>query len=126
MSTPTLIQAITSSRRNSTIETRRIMPTLTLVQAIAAIKVGRRAEGRAMLDQILAADPCNVMALLWMAEIAETDEERRECLDRVLAIDPHSAPAFGALELSGPADAIPSWLMPPRRISLQPASLRTA
>ena len=125
MSTPTLIQAIVSSDCSSPSE-RRIMPTLTLVQAIAAIKVGRRAEGRAMLDQILAADPCNVMALLWMAEVADTDQERRECLDRVLAIDPHNAHALGALELSGSAGALPSWMMPPQRIDLQPASLRTA
>ena len=123
MSTPTLIQAIVLSGCSST-SASRIMPTLTLVQAIATIKVGRRAEGRTLLDQILAADPCNVMALLWMAEIANTDEERRECLNRVLAIDPHTANALSALELSGPADALPSWLMPPRRIDRQPASLR--
>jgi len=114
MSTPTLIQAISSSGCGSTVK-GRIMPTLTLVQAISAVKVGRRLEGRAMLEQILAAEPCSVLAWLWMTEVADSDEERREYLNRVLAIDPNNTSALRTLELLGSADVLPPWMMLPQR-----------
>jgi len=115
MSTPTLIQAIVSSGGGSTVKSR-IMPSLTLVQAIASVKVGRRREGRAMLEQILAADPCNVLAWLWMTEVADSDEECREYLNRVLAIDPNNASALRALDLFGSAEVLPPWMTSSGRI----------
>lgn len=115
MSTPTLIQAIASSGCGSTAK-NRIMPSLTLVQAIASIKVGRHREGRAMLEQILEAEPCNILAWLWMTEVADSDEERREYLNRVLAIDPNNASAMRALDLLGSADVLPPWMTPSRRV----------
>jgi len=115
MSTPTLIQAIASSGYGSTVK-NRIMPSLTLVQAIASVKVGRRREGRAMLERILAAEPCNVLAWLWMTEVADSDEECREYLNRVLAIDPNNASALRALDLFGSAEVLPPWMMPSGRV----------
>ena len=115
MSTPTLIQAIVSSGCGSTAK-NRIMPTLVLVQAIASIKVGRRREGRAMLEQVLEAEPCNVLAWLWMTEVADSDEKRQEYLSRVLAIDPNNASAMRSLDLLGSSDVLPPWMMLSRRV----------
>lgn len=74
------------------------MATLTLVQAIATIKAGRRAEGRTMLDLILENDPRNVNALLWMTEVVDSDNERYEFLKRILEIQPNHALALRGLE----------------------------
>lgn len=60
----------------------------TLVQVIATIKAGRRAEGRAMLERVLLTDPRNVNALLWMTEVADGNEERRKYLNQILEIEP--------------------------------------
>jgi predicted anti-sigma-YlaC factor YlaD len=65
----------------------------TLVQAIATIKAGRRAEGRKMLEQILATEPQNIMALLWTIEVTDAANEQREYLNRILAIDPTNVAA---------------------------------
>ncbi len=121
MSTPTLIQAIVSSgeRRyvaSGSMAKSRIMPSLALVQAIASIKIGRRREGRAMLEQVLEAEPCNVLAWLWMTEVADSDEERREYLNRVLAINPDNASALRALDVFGSAEVLPPWMMLSRRV----------
>ena len=76
----------------------------TLAQAIATIKAGRRAEARALLEQILATEPRNVDALLWMTEVSKTPEERRKYLNQILAIDPNNLYARKGLELLGKAD----------------------
>lgn len=86
------------------------VPPPTLAQAIGAIKAGQRGEGRALLAQVLAADPNNVTAWLWLSEVADSDDERREYLKRVLAIDPDNPEALKGLELLGTIDRIPPWL----------------
>jgi hypothetical protein len=68
-----------------------------LNDAIAAIKSGRRAEGRSMLSQVLLIDPNNVSALLWMTEVVETVDEKRKCLNRILAVDPNNKYAHSGL-----------------------------
>jgi hypothetical protein len=60
----------------------------TLDEAIQAIQYGDRALGIRLLAQALRADPQNVQAWLWMSEVADTEEQRRECLHRAVAIDP--------------------------------------
>lgn len=59
-----------------------------LDEAIQAIQYGDRASGTRLLARVLRADPQNVRAWLWMSEVADTEERRRECLQRILAIDP--------------------------------------
>ena len=87
------------------------MPQATLTQAIAVIKAGRRAEGRALLQQIIISDPRNVTALLWMTEVSESKEERHDYLDRILAIDPSNPSALKGLELLKAVDEQPPWMI---------------
>jgi hypothetical protein len=68
-----------------------------LQRAIDAIRSGDRIAGRRLLAQVLHADPQNVQAWLWMSEVADTGEQRRECLLRALAIDPGNQAARAGL-----------------------------
>jgi Tfp pilus assembly protein PilF len=68
-----------------------------LEQAIEAIQYGDRAAGKRLLAQALQANPYNVQAWLWMSEIADTDAQRRECLERVTAVDPQNQAARARL-----------------------------
>lgn len=68
-----------------------------LDEAIQAIQYGDRATGRRLLAEALHADPRNVRAWLWMSQVAEREKERRECLDRVLAIEPDNQAARARL-----------------------------
>ncbi len=76
------------------------MPTLN--DAIVAIKAGRRADGRSMLSQVLLIDPKNVNALLWMTEVADTVDEKRRCLNLIIAIDPNNIFARKGLDMLRP------------------------
>lgn len=69
----------------------------TLDKAIQAIQYGDRSAGRQLLARILHTDPQNVRAWLWMSEVADTEEQRRECLERAVAIDPHNPAARARL-----------------------------
>jgi hypothetical protein len=84
------------------------MPTLS--DATIAIKAGHNNEARAILTDILANDPQNIPALLWMTQVVLTTDERREYLRHVLAIDPNNAPAKKGLALLGEPDEIPPWM----------------
>ena len=68
-----------------------------LQQAIQVIQYGDRASGTRLLAQVLQADPQNVRAWLWMSEVADTDERRRECLQRVIEIEPANQAAHARL-----------------------------
>jgi len=68
-----------------------------LEQAIQAIQYGDQTTGRRLLAQALQADPRNIQAWLWMSQVVDTDEQRRECLQRVLAIQPQNQAARARL-----------------------------
>ena len=71
-----------------------------LQQAIAAIKAGDDETGQQLLAQAINADPQNEVAWLLMADIVESTDHRRECLERVLKLNPSSEQAKqGLLEL---------------------------
>ena len=74
-----------------------------LSQGIAAIKEGRKKEGRDLLLAVLEADERNEQAWLWMSGAVETDQERRECLAKVLELDPGNERAAMGLAQLGPA-----------------------
>lgn len=61
-----------------------------LHQAILAIKDGDETAGEALLAQVLAEDPHNESALLWLFKIADTVEERRQYVEQALKINPDS------------------------------------
>jgi hypothetical protein len=51
-------------------------------QAIEAIQGGDIAGGRTLLAEALAIDPQYELAWLWFAAVADTDEEKKYCLQR--------------------------------------------
>jgi hypothetical protein len=62
-----------------------------------ALQSGDRGTARRLLAAALRADPQNVQAWLSMIEVVDTDEQRRECLQRVLAIEPDNQAARAGL-----------------------------
>jgi hypothetical protein len=82
-----------------------------LQAGITAAREGRRAEASALLRQALQANPRSEQGWLWLSAIVETDAERRTCLERVLAINPHNQTAQAGLEkLRGGNSSQPSYL----------------
>jgi hypothetical protein len=65
----------------------------TIRQAIQAIQNGDKETGRRLLAQVLRADPTNVEAWLWMSDVVNSDEKKRDCLRQVLALDPQNQAA---------------------------------
>jgi len=62
-------------------------------QAVEAIKAGDKATGGRLLGEVLRADPQNETAWLWMSSVIDSAEHRRDCLKRVLAINPNNTVA---------------------------------
>ncbi|CAG1016735.1 hypothetical protein ANAEL_05800 [Anaerolineales bacterium] len=98
------------------------MPSIS--DAIAAIKSGRGDEARAILTQILLLDQRNVTALLWMTEVAETAEDRRKYLRRILEIDPNNSTARKGIQLLESTlpktDEEPLWMSRATLTGIQP------
>jgi hypothetical protein len=61
-----------------------------LKQGIIALRAGRKAEARNLLMQVVEQEERNEMGWLWLSGAVDTDEERRVCLQKVLAINPRS------------------------------------
>jgi TolB protein len=85
-----------------------------LAQAIEAIRSGDKTTGQKLLAQVLRADPRSESAWLWMSQIVETDQQRLDCLRRIIAINPNNAAARKGIALlesrlgSPPAPAPPA------------------
>jgi hypothetical protein len=69
----------------------------TLEQAKQAIRSGDRQAGRKLLAQILYANPDDVSAWVWMSDTVDSESQRRECLQRALALDPANQAARSRL-----------------------------
>jgi hypothetical protein len=69
-----------------------------LQHGIEALKAGRKAEARTLLMQVVQRDQYNELAWLWLSGAVETDDERRTCLENVLAINPHNSVAEQGLD----------------------------
>ena len=68
-----------------------------LQHAIELIRAGDRAGGKRLLVGILQAEPRNELAWLWLAATVDEVEQQRECLARVLRINPQNQPALRIL-----------------------------
>lgn len=68
-------------------------------EGIAAAKAGSRRRARKLLESSLELADGKEDSWLWLAAVAESTEERRRCLLRVLAIDPRHRHALALLDL---------------------------
>jgi tetratricopeptide (TPR) repeat protein len=75
------------------------MTAANLANGIAAARAGRLDEARASLLKALEADDRNESAWLWLSGVIGSPDERRICLENVLAINPDNTHARRGLEL---------------------------
>jgi tetratricopeptide (TPR) repeat protein len=68
-----------------------------LQHGIAAAKAGRRREARQVLLQVTELDERNEQAWLWLSGVIESLEDRRICMENVLAINPDNTYAQAGL-----------------------------
>jgi DNA-directed RNA polymerase subunit RPC12/RpoP len=66
-------------------------------EAAELIKAGNKAEGKNILVKVLTEDEHNEAAWLWMSAVVDTHDLRRECLEKVLTINPNNQTAKNAL-----------------------------
>lgn len=69
-----------------------------LQMAIRSAKAGNKEGARVMLRQVLSEDKRNERAMIWMAQIAPTKTERKQWLERVIAVNPDNDQARQALK----------------------------
>ncbi len=95
-------------------------------QGIDLLQAGDLRGAREILSQAVVLDPNNEKAWLWRSGAVESDEERKICLQHVVAINPHNQVAQQGLKhLSQPA--LPSARSNGKgrrvkRLSIQPAA----
>lgn len=88
----------------------------TLQRASELIKSGQKKEGGELLIELLKDEPQNEQAWLWLAAAVRGREKKKECLNRVLTINPENAQAR---KLLATLEEIPS--PPPEDESIPPA-----
>ncbi len=67
---------------------RRAEITEKLQQAIALAQAGQQADARRLLEEVVAADPQQTLAWMWLATVAGDRDERVRYLARALALEP--------------------------------------
>jgi WD40 repeat protein len=86
-----------------------------LERGIAAAQAGRRQEAVTALRDAIVQDPRNAEAWLWMARLLDQPQRRRECLQRVLQLQPDHAEAQALLaELDRSTNVTPPLAERPR------------
>jgi tetratricopeptide (TPR) repeat protein len=99
-----------------------------LKDGIAAARAGEPVKARELLLQVVQYDRENEPAWLWLSGVADTDEDRRICLENVLVLNPNSNSARRGLDklLAGlPADEESDPIQVVRR-EYEPLSLAQA
>lgn len=72
-------------------------------QGATALRAGNKAQAYTLLREAITLNPNNEHAWLWLAGVVPSDEQRRECLKRVLVINPGNTSAqrgLAALSMS--------------------------
>lgn len=77
-----------------------VNPQVALSEAITAAKLGQLTLARRILCEIVAKEPKNERAWLWVAGLAESRDVAYDALNRVLDINPRNQQAINALALS--------------------------
>ncbi|PJF43747.1 MAG: hypothetical protein CUN55_07495 [Phototrophicales bacterium] len=83
--------------KNEIVDTNDVIANL-LKEGIAAARLGDRETARNRLRQVIELDRNNEKAWFWLAAVVETVEERRQCLESVLLINPNNQRAQTLLE----------------------------
>lgn len=96
-----------------------------LQESITAVKSGESQKARELLLRVLKVDDHHEKAWLWLSAVVDTDEERRTCLENVLAVNPHNNVAQAGLAKLGaePAAALKRYTV---RREKTPVSLASA
>jgi hypothetical protein len=79
-----------------------------LREAVRLIKAGERDAGGKILQSVLQRDINNERAWLWMSACVTLTEEKRECLERVIHINPNNDQAIKALAKLPPPPTAPA------------------
>ncbi len=69
-----------------------------LQQAIALAQAGQHSDARRLLEEVVAADPQQALAWMWLATVARDRDERVRCLARALALEPDNRAAQDAYQ----------------------------
>lgn len=80
---------------------------------IEAVRAGQRQKARALLVQVLKADPRSELAWMWMVSAVDTDKERHFCLAKILEINPGNARARQMLQRIEQSGAAREGALPP-------------
>jgi hypothetical protein len=70
-----------------------------LNQALEKIKSGEQEAGKRLLVEIIRANPNDELAWLYLATVIDDPEKKRECIERVLKINPNNQQALGMLNV---------------------------
>jgi Tol biopolymer transport system component len=99
-----------------------------LRMGIDAARRGDKTAAQLLLRQVVAADPQNELAWMWLASAVESLDERRACLEHALRINPNNTRAREALRRLQPSGtAAPAREATPRpRARPQPTADRPA
>lgn len=79
-----------------------------LQTGIAAAKAGRKTEAHQALLRVTELDERNEQAWLWLSGVVDALEDRRVCIENVLAINPHNLHAQAGLRLLDQQTSPPS------------------
>ena len=91
---------------------------------VAEAKASRKPSARALLRAVVAAEPGNESAWMWLANVADSPDEAAACLDKVLALNPANERArAGLARLRPPRRPVPAAPVAPSRVT---APLRLA
>lgn len=68
-----------------------------LKMAIRTAQAGNKTAARVMLRRVLAEDRRNERAMMWMAKLADSKQERLQWLNRVMSVNPNNEAARDTL-----------------------------
>ncbi|MBN1177763.1 MAG: hypothetical protein JXD18_01015 [Anaerolineae bacterium] len=90
-----------------------------LREGIAAARAGQRQRAHDLLMNVVRQDENQPLAWLWLSGVVTSPEERKVCLENVLALDPHNTAAQKGLALLRQQEAPPS---PPPTVIAEPVA----
>ena len=94
---------------------------------VTAARSGKKPRARRLLRLVVAAEPDNELAWMWLANVAETPADAASCLEKVLAVNPDNALARSTLERCRAAVAVrPSRAATPVAPAAVPATADAA